>query len=137
MPIVKDFSADGRIVRLNFEDPWTASDLLDLYQDEQRIFDNAKGHKIHTLADIRRMRGVPPGALSRRKSPNISHPNAGIVALVGASTFAKSLAELAFHLTSFERAKYFTDMGEAQAYLDQLIEDENKSPAGLSPSAAR
>ena len=137
MPILLDYSGDGRIVRLNFEDPWTASDLLKLYQDEQRIFDSAKGHKIHTLADIRRMRGVPPGALSRRKSPNISHPSAGYLALVGASTFAKSLAELAFHLTSYERAKYFLDMGEAQAYLDNLIAEENAVPAGLTTSVVR
>src|SRR5258708_35574548 len=101
MPVRLEVTHNGFIVVLVVEDPWTLNELACLYPVEQALFSKAE-HKIHTLVDIRAMRTIPPGALSKRNSPNLVHPNSGRLAIVGTTPVARMLLEVACKLAYYD-----------------------------------
>ena len=118
MPIKLEFSPEKHIITLVWTDPWSLNDLDQIYEAERHFFDEASGYKVHTLVDVRNMHTVPPRALTRRQSPNVTHPNSGRIAIVGASAFVGSLASAGFKITGYDRAKFFATLEDAQAYLE-------------------
>ncbi len=123
MPVTIETLNNARIVKLVVSDPWVIDDLTSKYEEEKPLF-NASKVPVHTLVDLRLMRHIPPGALSNRKSPNVTHPRSGQVALVGANAFAQVLVEVAFRLVRFDRVVFFDTEEEAMQYLTALISDE-------------
>jgi hypothetical protein len=119
MPVTLDLHDEGRIMVLVVEDPWTMNDLKATYPIAQAHLDSAP-YKVHTLADLRNMHTVPPNALWDRRSPNITHPNSGLLAVVGGSMFARSLAETAFRIMNFKRVRFFDNVEGAWAYLREV-----------------
>lgn len=118
MPITFQFSSEKSLITLTITDPWTVGELDQVYESEKPIFDAAGDVKVNTLVDIRNMHSIPPRALTRRNSPNITHPNSGRVVVVGANAFARNLASAAFNLAGFDKAQFVATLEEARAYLE-------------------
>jgi hypothetical protein len=134
MPLTYQFSDAGHLVTLTVTDPWTAQELEKFYEAERPYFDKAGNYKVHTLVDIRKMRSIPPGVLSRRKSPNITHKNSGLVLLVGASHLAQIMVNTAFTLTHVNKARFFSDISEAEQFLEQAMSAEQASHPSRGPA---
>jgi hypothetical protein len=127
MALTYEFSQDGSLVTLTVTDPWTIEEMDSFYKAERPLFDSAANYKVHTLVDIRKMRTIPRGILRRGSSPNITHRNSGLVAIVGASMFAQSMANTAFRISQFKRARFFKTMEEAHQFLQTAIDADRTS----------
>ena len=95
MGITTALIEDGRIFVLTVADPWTIADLVGAEEADKVIRDNSSFAKVHCLIDARGMHKMPPGALlTGRRTPSISHPTAGYVAVVGANSFVRAVSDI-------------------------------------------
>src|SRR5262249_15112248 len=109
-----------------------ATDLTALYPQEKAIRD-AAAYVIHTIYDIRGIKRIPLGVISTRHgSPTLEHKNSGQIALVGAQTITKTLAETIIRLSHVTKARFFDTKEEALDYLRQISAAEIQSPSPVT-----
>ncbi len=125
MPITLNLVDDGWILHYIDSDPWTAGELLDLNVVTEKYYRDTT-HKIHTLTDASKLRTVPSGILRARNVPNLSHPNSGEIAIVGAAILVEKISSAMFRIAHFTRVKFFGTEPEAWAYLRDIISRESK-----------
>src|SRR5581483_12358889 len=109
MPITLELTDEGRVLKLDIIAPWNLNDLLEMFAAAKQHFDQST-IRIDTLVDISKMGAIPPGALRARNSPFLSHPRSGYQIVVGASLYAKSMADLLFRLANYKRTRFFTTL---------------------------
>ena len=100
MPIQFETIEAGHIIHVIYTHPWTAEDMLPIFEQDQRYRDQVQketpGRKIHLLVTFQNAKNVPPGALRARQSPSLHHPTSGNVAVVGTTTLLRTLADAVF-----------------------------------------
>ncbi|MCE7948410.1 MAG: hypothetical protein DYG88_13385 [Chloroflexi bacterium CFX4] len=120
MPVFQSLEENGRILRVQFVDPWRSEEMVAQFPEAKRIYDSAT-ETVHLLIDMTRNRNGSPNALRAREAPAVNHPMAGEIAVYGASPFIKTLGAVVFRLARIENAKFFNTEAEALAYLRQKI----------------
>ncbi len=120
MPVFQSLEEGGRILRVQFVDPWRSEEMVALFPQTKRIYDSA-AEPIHLLIDMTRNRNGSPNALRAREAPVVNHPMAGEIVVYGASPFIKTLGAVVFRLARIENALFFNTEAEALAYLRQKI----------------
>lgn len=116
MTITLELTDEGRVLKMDIASPWNLQELMGVFKEAEQHF-NKSTHRVDTLVDITKMSSIPPGALRARNSPFLSHPRSGYQIVVGANSYAKSMAELLFKLTNFKRVRFFSSMNDAWAFL--------------------
>ena len=124
MPISVELVENGRILHYIFVDPWTLNDMQEVNRKASEYYD-AAGHTIHVLLDVGKVRTLPSGFMRARHNPDVTHPNAGQIAVVGASMLVKTIGDLITRLAQFERVTFFEDEQEAWAYLHSILTDSS------------
>jgi hypothetical protein len=127
MPIKTSLVEDGHIIHQVVSDPWTMTELLETELKIEAYLAQAQ-HMIHLLADISQMHKLQPGLLRASKRTVLEHPLFGSIAIIGASTIARSIGEAIFRITRFERGHYFKQEADAWAFLRSQINGENTPP---------
>ncbi|MCS6871452.1 MAG: STAS/SEC14 domain-containing protein [Anaerolineae bacterium] len=123
MPVTLTLEADGRILRVVYADPWSIEEMLAAFEDTGRYLDAAT-KPIHLLVDVTRVVRPTLGALRAREAPILHHPMGGDIAVFGANSLARAIAETVMRLARFKRAHFFASEAEALAYLNNLIAQE-------------
>lgn len=116
MPAELNLIEDGYVLHYVFREPWSMTDMVDVNRRAKEYYD-AAGHKLHVLLDVRGIRSAPPGFIRARSNPDITHPNAGNIAVVGANSYIRALGDVILKLARFQRAKFFGTEEEAWDYL--------------------
>ena len=125
MPLNLQMLDDGHIISIVITDPFVMTHLFDQYGTIKAHLDKMP-FKVHTIVDLSNLRNVPSGALGGRNSPPISHPNSGFVAIIGGSNFARSIIEVAFKITGYNRVRFFTSDETALAFLRDAAAQQGK-----------
>lgn len=125
MPARIDLLEDGYVIRYDISDPWTMEEMFACYDQAKPLYD-AANHKIHMLVNLEASRNLPHGVLRVRQDPGLSHPNGGTVALVGAATFVRAIAETILRLARNNQAKFFDKEELAWVFLRENIKKEQK-----------
>ena len=123
MPIKNELIENGHVLLSVYETPWGLEDLVGFNALAAKHYAQAT-HKIHLLIDARQMGTIPYGVLRSRAYSHFTHPRSGAIAVVGASTIARALAETVLRLAHFDRAKFFMTQEEALEYLRTVIARE-------------
>jgi hypothetical protein len=126
MPTTVALIEDGHIIHYVFADPWTLDDMVLITREGKHFYDRSD-HKIHVLLDVSRTRKVPPGILTARNNPDMTHPNSGHIAIVGAAGIIKAIGELIVKTTNMSKIGFYTSEQEAWVYLRQLIAKETEA----------
>ncbi len=124
MPVILSFCEDGYVVYVAVEDPWAVNDILSLYEQEKAHYDKVS-HKVHALYNLSKVRQMPTNALAAaRGNPALYHPNRGQMAIVGAKSFTRTIAEIITRVARFDRIVFFDTDEQAWKYLRELIVEE-------------
>ena len=123
MPVTNKLCDNGRILYRVIADPWTVEDLLRADALLKLHYDQAND-KVHMLVNVRGARRVPPAVYRLGRGMTLSHPNSGYIALVGASSMTRRLAENIFRIACFDRARFFDIEEDAWAFLRQFTPAE-------------
>src|SRR5215467_10874218 len=117
MPVTLNLIEDGHIIHITITDPWKTSEITTLYPLVEATLNKAH-YKIHTLADVSQTKQAPGNIFkSRLANANYSHPNTGVIAIVGASPVVKVMAETLFWLARYERARFFATYDEGLHFI--------------------
>ena len=127
MPVYQSLEENGRILRVQFVDPWRSEEMIAHFPESKRIYDSAS-EPVHLLIDMTRNRNGSHNALRAREAPAVNHPMAGEIVVYGASPFIKTLGAVVFRLARVENAKFFNTEAEALAYLRQKIRQDATVP---------
>src|SRR5690606_1900012 len=123
MPAELNLTEDGYVLHYVFREPWSITDMTEVNRRAKEYYDAAT-HKVHVLLDVRGVRSAPPGFIRARSNPDVTHPNAGNIAVVGANSYIRALGDVILKLARFDRAKFFNTEEEAWAYLRAEIQKE-------------
>src|SRR5437870_3207527 len=127
MPANLELLEDGHIISAVITVPWQLQDVLDVYATETTLRDQA-AWKLHTFLDLRGATPAPKGVLSlARQSPSLNHPRRGAVAIVGGSTFGRTIVEMACRIAGFNQIRFFAAPEQAWNYVRQVIAEESTS----------
>ena len=116
MPVTLDMHDENQILVLAITEPWTIAQLKSVYPTAISFLDRVP-HKVNILIDLTAMKHVPLPGLWDRNSPLVVHANSGEIAVAGASSYTRSLAEASFRLINFERVHFFLNWSEAYRFL--------------------
>lgn len=97
---------DDCILHFVFHDPLTHVEIAAVEEQAKVWYDQAK-IKLPIFIDVSDVRTLPEGFLRVRSNYELTHPNAGQIAVVGSTVFVRQLAEVIFRLTRNHRAKFF------------------------------
>jgi hypothetical protein len=126
MPCDIYLSSDGRILFYVMSDPVTMAQILDAFPLLQRLYDQSP-HIVNGLVEASNFHNIPLNILRARKSPMLTHPNSGQLAVVDNYGLARRFAETMFSLMNYKKAKFFTTREDAIAYLNQVIQAQQES----------
>jgi hypothetical protein len=119
MPVILSISEPENAVVLTVSDPWTVPELQNLYGEIESFMNNSPTKKVHTIVDMTRARRPPPGVLSSRlQTPVIHHPNSGLLVIIGASAFVRSLSDVVMRLMRFNRVQFVETWEDARLLLN-------------------
>jgi hypothetical protein len=124
MPINIEVIENGRIIRCIYQSPWGTQDQAEFNKRAAAHYGRS-AHKVHMLMDARHVGTPPPGSLAFRSHAPLTHPNSGVIAVVGGSTLMKTLAETVLRLRHSNKARFFNTEEEAMTYLRQVIAEED------------
>ena len=132
MPVTMEQHDNGRILQYVYTEPWGIGDLEKLRAKEQQIFDGAKC-KLGILVDARGIRNAPPGIFKERKHIIMTHPNSGLIAVVGAPVLIEVISGQLFKLAHYNRVRFFNLKQEQQAwdYLRNVEPSANTSDQSI------
>ncbi len=123
MPASIELCEDGRILHYVFTGPWTLDDMVVVTPQGKAYYDQSS-HKIHVLLDVTQARRVPPGVLTARNNPDLTHPNSGHIVVVGASGVVKAMGDLIVKAIGTRKVSFHENVDAAWAYLRSLIAEE-------------
>jgi hypothetical protein len=123
MPVTIDFRENGHIIVKALRDPWDVDQLLSADAQLPRYYDSVR-HKVHMLADVRSTNHIPPALIRLARSAPMVHPNAGEIAIVGATALMRAIGHMMFRIARFERVRYFATEEEAMTFLCGVVAQE-------------
>jgi hypothetical protein len=126
MPAHLEVKEDDRVLHYTVSEPWTLNDMLELNRQARDVYE-AANHKVHVLVNVSAVGNVPPGFVRARSNPDFTHPNAGYIAVVGASLLIRSMSDLILRLARFNRLTFFDTEDAAWAYLHKVMDSEKVS----------
>jgi hypothetical protein len=124
MPVIMSTSEPENAVVLTITDPWSVPELSDLYPEIERLMETS-AKPVNTIVDMSKARRPPPGVLSvRLDTPIIHHANSGLLIIVGASAFVRSLSDVVMRLMRFNRVQFVESREDARLLLssDSAVE---------------
>lgn len=119
MPVILSTSETESAVILTITDPWTVPELSNLFPEIESIMNNSTTEKVHTIVDMVKARRPPPGILtSRLQTPVIHNPRSGLLIIIGASAFVRSLSDVVMRLMHFNRVQFVDNWEDARLLLN-------------------
>jgi hypothetical protein len=117
---------EGRVVVIEYSDPWSLDDVNS--SDEQAVahLDSAN-HTVHLILDARKMKQMPKGVLRARASKLFFHPRRGQLVVVGAGIALKAISEVILKLTNQDSAVFFEKDTDAMAFIERAMADESQN----------
>ncbi len=124
MPISLTLRHDGHVLFVQIVDPWDTAALKKLLADTRNHLDHVSC-KVHTLVDVSQVKAIPRGPLQGILGDmNLSHPNRGVVIMVGASSAMRALARVVFSMVHFGQGQFYETEEEAWAHIEALLASE-------------
>ena len=124
MPVTAELREQGHVWYYVITDPWETSDLISFYKQDFAHRETVN-HTVHLVMNVSAMHSVPINLLrARNNAPAWSHRTSGQLVMVGAHSFAKSIAEMIFKLAHYEKAKFFNSEAEGWDYIRAVIAEE-------------
>ena len=124
MPVTLESREDGHILYVKMTDPLDLRDMDAKYKEEL-AFRNTSNFTMHTVVDVSQLKKIPPSVLTvARRSPTLTHPRHGHLALVGAVAFLEALMGALQRIVRFSKIKFCKTEEEAMVYLRKVIADE-------------
>jgi len=105
----------------NFLDPWTWQDYYTTTTQGRTMLASVN-HKVIILINLSETRSIPPGALSHlRRAVSHSHPNRGLVILIGLRSFVQAVANLMNRIYPkiAAQVRFVTTLEEAYAIIEK------------------
>src|SRR5450432_1811863 len=116
MPVTMEIRESGQIAYYVLADPWETRDLTSLYPQDN-LYRSSVNHVVHTFMDVSRVQKIPPNILSARiAAPAFTHPNSGLLIMVGARTLPKVVTETICRVARYERLHFFATEEDGWAY---------------------
>src|SRR5689334_9292854 len=122
MPITQEICENGYVIFYVMTDPWTVTELLNLYPAET-VYRDQVGHQVHCLVDASQVHTAPARGIIglRNNTPSFVHPTAGQFVVIGANTFLSLVGQTIFNLLRFDKGKFVKTEDEAWTYLRSFI----------------
>ena len=131
MPASVELKENGRVLHFIFHDPLNHQEI-NAVEDQAKAWYDAAKTKLHIFIDVSNLHHLPEGFLRVRGNYEITHPNAGQIAVLGSSTFVKAMAETILRVARVKRAKFFETQREADAWTHLLdIIKQEEASAGV------
>lgn len=122
MPVNIQFSEDRRYIIYTIDDPVKIEDLLESYETEREYRDSVD-YVVHSIVDMSDIKRIPPNWLTAKAGPGLTHPRSGEMVLVGISRGLRIIINTIFRITRYNKMKFFDTRAEADAYMQQLIQE--------------
>jgi hypothetical protein len=135
MPNLMYCAAQGRVLCFRLSDPLTLYDLT-RHDHDIRLLLDASRQRIHTCIDARELRTLPHGLLGLAKSPLLTHPRAGSVAVVGASPLAQTMMTIIAKSAYSAALRHFESETDAWAFLNEQIRGGQSDATSLQAQRA-
>jgi hypothetical protein len=124
MPVTNEFVENGRVLVTTASDPWETHEMM-AFWPEDRAHRNSMTQRVHLIIDITHTNYPPKHILQLHRTPSVTHPNRGLIVVVGANSFSKTFVEMIFRLARYERVKFFATMHEAINFLRRVMATED------------
>ncbi|MCC6613333.1 MAG: hypothetical protein IT320_07625 [Anaerolineae bacterium] len=129
MPVDIEFTHDQHVLVYQISDPFEIEELLEAYKKEKDFRDSTP-NTVHSIVDLSQVTKIPKNWLTAKAGPGFSHPRSGTMILVGLTPGLKLLVQVILRIMKYSRLKYFDTRAEAEAYLaDLLAEDQTDQSA--------
>ncbi|SRR5258708_29340249 len=136
MSLTISFAENGHVIVYTFGSNVSWDEVTRAQTEVTTWFDKAPG-KVHMLMDLRGLETLPGMAVRARSNPELTHRNAGNIAIVGGSTFVQVMGETIVRLARNKKAKFFKadEIEQAWQYLREAVTNES-GPAGHMAAAS-
>lgn len=125
MSVTMELRENDRVIYYRVSGSVSLADLIPLYQQNQAIRENCP-YKIHVIANISRAPQFHIDILNARLfSPDVKHPRAGYVFLVGCSPYVRSIVDIAIRLLNVNQFQFLGTEEAAWAAVREIIGSEN------------
>jgi len=129
MQVSMELRENGWVINFVFTDPWTIQELAPYMAEDQKLRDQSP-HPVHMMLNLTNAKRLPQGAISlRHNSPDLNHPTAGHIVLIGTNSFVRSVSETVFRLSRVTRFKIVATEAEGWEYLREFIGDSASDQA--------
>ncbi len=140
MPLITEWDNDQKtILRVTYQPGWTWDEMEDNLPLEREFLDGVD-HPVDVIADFRGT-SLPPGAIARlpkiASSPPYTHPNSGIVIMVGSPAFMEEVVGIYRRVFGQAGAKLTMvhDLDEARAKINEMRQTIRESAEESTKSA--
>ena len=124
MPLKFELRENGHVLYTVATDPLNAEIMNDSIAEQIAYYDNAAG-KLHQLTNVSHVTKVPSGILRmRRDSPVFDHPHRGLLIIVGANVYVRSVSEVVMRIARLNTVKFFGNELDAWAFIRKVIASE-------------
>ena len=127
MPVKPELRENGRVIYLEFTEPFTGQDFADSIKNVTVYYDNA-ADILHQLADVSKIRTLPKNVFTlSRTAPAVAHPKRGHLVIIGANSFIQVIGEAVKRMMRYGVIKFVSTEDDAWTYIRNVIAEESQS----------
>jgi hypothetical protein len=125
MGVQVNLQHEGRVVVIDYSDPWTLDDV-NASDDQAVAHMDSVAHTVHVVLDARKMKQMPKGVLRARASKLFFHPRRGQLVVIGAGVALRAISEVILKLTNQDQATFFDKEADAWAHVEKAMAAEKQ-----------
>jgi hypothetical protein len=127
MPVKFEYLESERVVHYVATDPWTLDEMNECTKQTKQIFDAATD-PIFTLIDMSRAKALPQGAMRARSNPEVTHPKAAGLVIVGASVLVRTISGVVAKLANRDNIYFYEKEADAWAFVRSKKGEKQPTP---------
>jgi hypothetical protein len=124
MPVDVQLSENNRYLVYMITEPLKIDELLAAYHKEKELRDSIP-YTLHSIVDMSLVKNIPPGWLTAKAGPGLTHPRSGMMLFVGLSPGIRMIVNVIMQVTRFTRIKSFNTRAEADTFMQAVIADDS------------
>ena len=126
MSVSIQLSDDQSHLIYKLEDPLQVNELMKAYDTEKEIRDSMP-HTLHSIVDMSNFHRIPRNWLIAKAGPGLTHPRSGFMLIVGITQGLKTMVQIIFKITKYERIQFFETREEAEIRMAELVQESKKN----------
>lgn len=131
MPVSVQLSGDKMHLIYELADPMQVNELMKAYDTEKELRDSIP-YTLHSIVDMSDVHHIPRNWLIAKAGPGLTHPRSGHMLIVGITNGLKTMVQIIFKITKYNRIQFFENREEAEAQMAILVQETKDNELSIN-----